>query len=343
MCVVARSSCPGVHYTHPWWIASRRLVEHLGHSWVHLDELPHEPPGWFFEPRLGNQKQVSGTMPTRSALFHYVPGGYMRYLHFVSSQACTCAVSAAEVKDALELVAVGVYSPTRRLARLDEKQIEATWGAELSRFRFLQASGRDHTGVAADVARMRELLEAFPDAGWLLLLPVEHYVVPANFALRVRALERRPDARSVMVSGPGARVSADGFDVVEYEDGALLVGRDLATTIMEFAEPLSGGVFPLGRRYGDRGIFAWARTLSRVTVLQDPGLVRRLPDPAEEDVAGCPATFPMDPDLADLKPEFTLSEGDSVIHVTKFLLQATRDKECAVEESDGRGMGSHPR
>lgn len=126
-------------------------------------------------------------------------------------------------------------------------------------------------------------------------------------------------------------------------DGALLAGKDLVETILYFGESLAGGVFPARRQPGDRYLVEWARTLSPATVVQDEGLVRRLPGPPraaqaneqgqqEGYVVGCPATFPMEPDLADLKPEFTMSEGDAVMSVTDFLLRASAEKtSCAAE------------
>ena len=348
-------------------------MEHVGHSWVHLDELPHEPPGYYFDARLGTPRGGAGSgmaIPERSALFHYVPGKYMHYLDFVSSRACTCDdLTVAETASVLSEVAIGVYSPTRRLSKLDEKRIEATWGkpggglAPRQR-RMLTASGRDHAGVRGDVARLRELSEAFPDAEWLLLLPVEHYLVAANLAARVRELEtdKSPGRRGLMVYGPpgDAAVAAaaaerrrrrsDGVDEDEENaenvpgEGALLVGKDLVETIVYYGESLAGGVFPARRQPGDRYLVEWARTLSPVTVVQDEGFVRRLPGPpraassrTEEEVEegyviGCPATFPMEPDLADLKPEFTMSEGDAVMSVTGFLLRASVEKtSCAAE------------
>lgn len=256
----------------------------------------------------------------------------MYYLHFVSSQACTCAFVPGGMDTALGEVAVGVYSTTRRLSKLDDRHIAATWGRELPTYRRLEASGRDTAGLKGDVDRLRELVDAFPEAGWFLLLPVEHYVVPANLALRIQKLDARKGGRRVMLSGPGGRLAEDGLSFVEFEEGALLVGHDLAVDILSFGNSLAGGVFPLGQRPGDREIFAWARTLSRLTAIQDPGLVRRLPAVGEEGVIGCPATFPLDPDLADLKPEFTISEEESVIHTTKFLLGAVPDRQCFTKE-----------
>eukprot|EP00752_Nemacystus_decipiens_P016333 g14608.t1 len=353
-------------------IAFQKLVENIGHSWVHLDELPHEPPGYYFDARLGTPRGGPGggmAIPERSALFHYVPGKYMHYLDFVSSRACTCGdLTTAETAAALSEVAIGIYSPTRRLSKLDEKRIEATWGKPGAGLvprqrRMLAASGREHAGVRGDLARLRELSEAFPDAGWLLLLPVEHYLVAANLAARVRELDadRSPGRRGVIVYGPpgGAAAAAAAAErrrrrrdgVAEGEEnaenvpgeGALLVGKDLVETIMYFGESLAGGVFPARRQPGDRFLVEWARTLSPVTVVQDEGFVRRLPAPPRADhgaeeveeegyVVGCPATFPMEPDLADLKPEFTVSEGDAVMSVTAFLLRASAEKtSCAAE------------
>lgn len=348
----------------------RRLVEHVGHSWVHLDELPHEPPGYYFDPRLGTPRGGAGggmAIPERSALFHYVPGRYMHYLDFVSSRACACGdLTAAETAAALSEVAIGVYSPTRRLSKLDEKRIESAWGkpggglAPRQR-RMLAASGREHAGVRGDLARLRELSQAFPDAGWLLLLPVEHYLVPENLAARVRKLDadKSPGRRGLLVYGPPGDAAAaaaaaerrrrsDEFPEDEENaenipgEGALLVGKDLVETILFFGEGLAGGVFPARRQPGDRYLVEWARSLSPATVVQDEGFVRRLPGPpraAHDDeereeegyVVGCPATFPMEPDLADLKPEFTMSEGDAVMSVTGFLLRASAKKSCAAE------------
>lgn len=364
---------PPLQYINPHY---RRLVEHVGHSWVHLDELPHEPPGYYFDPRLGTPRGGAGgggmAIPERSALFHYVPGKYMHYLDFVSSRACTCGdLTAAETTAALSEVAVGVYSPTRRLSKLDEKRIESAWGKQGAGLaprqrRMLAASGREHAGVRGDLARLRELSEAFPDAGWLLLLPVEHYLVAANLAARVRELDadKSPGRRGLMVYGPPGDASAaaaaaerrrqsDEFPEDEENaenvpgEGALLVGKDLVETILFFGESLAGGVFPAQRQPGDRYLVEWARTLSPVTVVQDEGFVRRLPGPSraargteEEEkeegekgyAVGCPATFPMEPDLADLKPEFTMSEGDAVMSVTAFLLRASAEKKtCATE------------
>lgn len=348
---------------------TNRLVEHVGHSWVHLDELPHEPPGYYFDPRLGTPRRGGEMIPDRSALFHYVPGKYMHYLDFVSSRACTCGdLTAAETATALSEVAIGIYSATRRLSKLDEKRIEASWGkpgggVPPHRRRMLAASGREHAGVRGDLARLEELSQAFPDAGWLLLLPVEHYLVAANLAVRIRKLDedKSPGRRGLLVYGtPGnAAVAAaaaerrrkgDGGFAADEEnaeslpgEGALLVGKDLAETISYFGPGLAGGVYPARRQPGDRYLVEWARTLSAVTVVQDAGFVRRLPAPqaagaggeeteGERDVVGCPATFPMEPDLADLKPEFTMSEGDAVMAVTGFLLGAASGKErCTAE------------
>ncbi|CAM9636380.1 unnamed protein product [Scytosiphon promiscuus] len=353
-------------------IAFQKLVENVGHTWVHLDELPHEPPGYYFDPRLGVPKGSGGggaaTIPERSALFHYVPGKYMHYLDFVSHRVCTCGdLNAAQTAAALSEVAVGVYSPSRRLSKLDEKRIEATWGRQgggvpSHRRMMLAASGREHAGVRGDLARLQELSEAFPHAGWLLLLPVEHYLVAANLAARISKLDadKSPGRRGLMVYGPpgdpaAAAAAAERWrwsedrSVREREnpedlvgEGALLVGRDLAETIFEFGESLAGGVFPAWRLPGDRFLVEWARTLSSLTVATDAGFVRRLPGPGtkgataageeEESAVGCPATFPMEPDLADLKPEFTMSEQDAVMAVTGFLLRApARKTSCAAE------------
>lgn len=317
-----------------------RLVESVGHSWVHLDELPHEPPGSYFASQPPFKR---ASIPARSALFHYVPGRYMHYLHFVSSQICTCTLETAELAAALSEVAVGVYSSRRRLSKLDEKRIAATWGQTIRNYRLLQASGKDAPGLRGDVERIRELVEAFPKAGWFMLLPVNHYVVPANLAVRIRKLDERKEegARGVMISGPGGRYRREEADsapgaFVDFEDGALLLGRDLATTVLKWGEALPGGIFPTHRRPGDREIYAWARTINRSTVLEDPGLVRGLPAMGEgaeggtggRGAVGCPATLPMEPDLADLKPEFTLSEGDAVMMVTQFLLHAVPENSC---------------
>lgn len=349
---------------------STRLVEHVGHTWIHLDELPHEPPGYYFDPRLNTPRgNGAAALPERSALFHYVPGRYMHYLDFVSHRACTCSdLTPEQISAALSEVAVGVYSPDRRLSKLDEKRIEATWGrpgagVPSHRRLMLAASGREHAGVRGDLARLRELSEAFPEAGWLLLLPVEHYLVAANLAARIVELDadKSPGRRGVMVHGPlgnpaeaaaaaERRRWSDDHREVEGEnpedligEGALLVGSDLAETIFQFGESLAGGVFPAWRVPGDRFLVEWARTLSSPTVITDAGFVRRLPGQgtgdalqgAEEEgesVVGCPATFPMEPDLADLKPEFTMSERDAVMAVTGFLLRApARETSCAVE------------
>lgn len=320
----------------------RRLVESINHEWVHLVELPHEPPGFYFDQRLGSPVGVG--LPARTALFHYVTGQYMHYLHFLSSQACTCELAQEDQTAALSNVAVGVYSTARRLSMLDERRIANTWGAGLQgRRAMLKASGKQYAGVSGDLARLRELMEAFPGAGWLLFLPVEHYVIPANLAVRIMRLEEKASSglaqgsRHMMVSGVyhqsdatggrrGGKNTCDKFS--SGEEGALLVGRDLAETILSFGESLAGGVFPTRHRGpADREIVAWARTLSRVTVLADAGLVWRLPTGLEGDV-GCPATFPMDPDLADLKSEFTMSEGQAVMAATHFLLRTTPEKDC---------------
>lgn len=335
---------------------------------MHLDELPHEPPGYYFDPRLGTPRGGAGAgmaIPERSALFHYVPGKYMYYLDFVSSRACTCGdLDAAEMAAALSEVAIGVYSPTRRLSKLDEKRIESTWGKQGAGLaprqrRMLAASGREHAGMRGDLTRLRELSLAFPDAAWLLLLPVEHYLVAANLAARVRELDadKSPGRRGLLVYGPPGDASAaaerrrrsDEFPEDEENaenvpgEGALLVGKDLLETILFFGESLAGGVFPARRQPGDRYLVEWARTLSPTTVVQDEGFIRRLPGPSrathgdeESDekgyVVGCPATFPMEPDLADLKPEFTMSEGDAVMSVTRFLLRASGQKtSCAAK------------
>lgn len=308
-----------------------RLVESVGHSWIHLEEFPHEPPGYYFDPRLGLPK--AGQLLQRSALFHYVPGGYMHYLHFLSSNACTCSVTPAESSAALGEVAIGVYSATRRLSKLDEKRIGNTWGNGVPQYALLKASGKGYPGVKGDVTRLHELREAFPDAPWLLLLPVEHFVVTANLAKRMRALEADnvPGKRALMVYG----LSVEGKSLRNGEstealpgDGALLVGEDLVKTIFDFEEPLIGGVFPYRQLPGDRGVVEFCRTISWPTVVEDPGFVRRLPGPEWTGDAGCPATFPMDPDLADLKPEFTMSEGDAAMAVAKFLLGTAGDREC---------------
>lgn len=313
-------------------------MEHVNHTWVHLAELPHEPPGYYFDSRTGVPKE--SWLPWRSALFHYVPGRYMHYLHFLSTQACTCAVAPGDVSAILDNVAVGVYSSTRRLAKLDLKRINATWGKGLQQRELLKASGREYGGIRGDLARLRELTKAFPEAGWLLLLPVEHYVVAANLALRIRELDGDSTAplgnyRAVMVYGPtgggqqgDAEENSQENSGMYVSEGALLVGRDLAETMLSFEENLSGGVFPTGRWPGGRGIVGWARTLSSVTVVDDAGFVVRLPGPAGEDDVGCPATFPMDPDLADLKPEFTLTESNAIMSVAEFLLRSTTETEC---------------
>eukprot|EP00904_Undaria_pinnatifida_P001249 jgi/Undpi1/11124/HiC_scaffold_30.g13422.m1 len=312
-------------------ISFQKLVESVGHSWIHLEEFPHEPPGYYFDPRLGLPK--AGQLLQRSALFHYVPGGYMHYLHFLSSNACTCSVTPAESSAALGEVAIGVYSATRRLSKLDEKRIGNTWGNGVPQYALLKASGKGYPGVKGDVTRLHELREAFPDAPWLLLLPVEHFVVTANLAKRMRALEADnvPGKRALMVYG----LSVEGKSLRNGEstealpgDGALLVGEDLVKTIFDFEEPLIGGVFPYRQLPGDRGVVEFCRTISWPTVVEDPGFVRRLPGPEWTGDAGCPATFPMDPDLADLKPEFTMSEGDAAMAVAKFLLGTAGDREC---------------
>lgn len=314
-----------------------RLVEHIDHSWVHLDELPHEPPGFYFDARLGMAK--ADVLPERSALFHYVPGQYMHYLHFVSSHACTCALTDTEVSAALADVAVGVYSPFRRLSKLDERRVSATWGKRIPQRQMLAASGKEYVGVRGDLARLRELAGAFPDANWYLLLPVEHYVVAANLAVRIRKLEAEPapGRRGVIVYGSSitrrrGEIERNGEN--SPSDGALLVGTDLTDTIFYFGEGLSGGVFPMGWKPGDRGIVEWARTLNSMTVVQDEGFVRRLPGPEWKEDVGCPATFPMDPDLADLKPEFIISEGDAVMSVTGYLLRTSAEKKCAAQLKD---------
>lgn len=323
----------------------RRLVEHINHDWIHLDELPHEPPGFYFDPRLG-KPAAGGGITERAALFHYVPGQYMHYLHFVSSQACTCELTPARQAAALSNVAVGVYSTKRRLSTLDERRIANAWGAGLKgRRAMLQASGREYAGVKGDMARLRELMEAFPAAGWLLFLPVEHYVVPANLAVRIKRLEDKVSgglpqgSTHMMISGVydqpdatderrrGGKNTCDRFS--SGEEGAFIVGRDLAETILSFEESVAGGVFPTRHRGpADREVVAWARTLSRHTVLEDAGLVWRLPTAGSGDEVGCPATFPMDPDLADLKSEFTVSEGQAVMAVTQFLLRTSPEKVC---------------
>lgn len=325
----------------PGNLPAKRLVEAQGHTWVHLDELPHEPPGYYFDPHFARPKGAA--IPARSALFHYVPGRYMYYLHFVSSQACTCALTPAERTAALSQVAVGVYSPRRRLSKLDSKRIAATWGQAIEKYVLLKTSGVDCSGIKGDVDRIQELVKAFPNAEWFLLLPVEHYVVPANLAVRIRKLqEQSPEqgGRGVMISGPGGRVrqesegAAVAGNFLEFEEGALLMGRNLAEMILSLAEGISGGVFPTFRRPGDREIFAWARTINRSTVLEDSGFLRRFSgfgEPREVGLhVGCPAVFPMTPDLADLKPEFTMSEADAVLPVTKFLLDASPEKTCSV-------------
>lgn len=277
----------------------------------------------------------------------------MHFLHFLSSQACTCSISPEDMTSALAEVAVGVYSTGRRLSKLDDKRIAATWGRSLPNRRLLASSGAAADGDASsvpagrgmrgDVRRIQELVEAFPEAGWYLLLPVNHYVVPENLAVRIRKLDERREegARGLMISGPGVlrRSSEEQNNIgsvsdgalVEFEDGALLLGRDLAAMILEWRQGLSGGIFPTFRRPGDRDIYAWARTINRATVLEDSGFVRRLPrgrGPGDVVAGGCPAAFPLEPDLADLKPEFTMSEGDGVMMVSQFLLQAAPQRAC---------------
>lgn len=170
------------------------------------------------------------------------------------------------------------------------------------------------------------------------------YGPPGDPAVVAAAAERRQ--RGVETA---ERAEENPEDLVG--DGALLVGGELAKTIFDFGESLTGGVFPAWRLPGDRFLVEWARTLSSVTVIQDAGFVRRLPGPpgddgaasgqgaaaaakgeGGEDAAGCPATFPMEPDLADLKPEFTMSEQDAVMAVTGFLLRASaRETSCVAE------------
>lgn len=260
----------------------------------------------------------------------------MHYLHFVSSQACTC-VFRADDNEALKRVAVGVYSSTRRLSKLDEKRIASTWGKEVPLRANLVSSGRDFVGVKGDIARLHELANAFPQAGWLLLLPVEHYLVPANLAVRIKELDADSSAgRGVIVHGPSSVEGSLKESEVFVGEGAILVGMDLTNTIFQFEAGLLGGMFPFAFGKNDRGIEAWARTLSSMTVLQDAGFIRKISsslqrnDGVEFEGMGCPATFPMEPDLSDLKPEFTLSEGEAVMPITRYLLQATSDMECAV-------------
>lgn len=276
----------------------------------------------------------------RTALFHYVPGQYMHYLHFVSSQACTCALPPAEVRSALANVAMGVYHPVRRLSKLDENQINATWGNTVPRYQLLRASGRNFGGIKGDLARLRELTEAFPEADWLLLLPVDHFVIAKNLALRIKELNKNATPlgsnQGTMVYGPPPVADRQGeLEKLEEpagslsSEGSLLLSRDLARTIFSFEKGLAEEVFPAWWLPGDRSIVAWTRTLPAVTVIEDSGLIRWLPGPAEGEHVRCPATFPMDPDLADLKPEFTKTESEAIMSVTYFLLQSTTEKECA--------------
>lgn len=257
----------------------------------------------------------------------------MHYLHFLSSNACTCSLTPSESSAALAEVAVGVYSAVRRLSKLDEKRIGNTWGKGVPQRVLLKASGRAYSGVKGDVARLHELREAFPDARWLLLLPVEHFLVAANLAARVKALEADdvPGKRGLMVYGlPVEGKSMRNGETAEGlpGEGALLVGEELVKTIFNLEASLIGGVFPYRRLPGDRGIVEWSRTISWPTVVEDAGFVRRLPGPDWTEGAECPATFPMDPDLADLKPEFTMSEGDAAMAVAGFLLRTATEKEC---------------
>lgn len=257
----------------------------------------------------------------------------MHYLHFLSSNACTCSLTPSESSAALAEVAVGVYSAVRRLSKLDEKRIGNTWGKGVPQRVLLKASGRAYNGVKGDVARLHELREAFPDAPWLLLLPVEHYLVAANLATRVKALEADnvPGKRGLMVYGlPVEGKSMRNGETAEGlpGEGALLVGEELMKTIFNLEASLVGGVFPYRRLPGDRGIVEWSRTISWPTVVEDAGFIRRLPGPEWTEGAGCPVTFPMEPDLADLKPEFTMSEGDAAMAVAEFLLRTATEKEC---------------
>ena len=265
----------------------------------------------------------------------------MYYLHFTSSQACTCALGPQD--GVLGRVAVGVYSSSRRLSKLDEKRIASTWGKDVPQRMNLASSGKDFMGLKGDVARLHELADAFPKAGWLLLLPVDHYLVAANLAARIRKLDVDSSAgRGVMVHGPPVNHNRWGGAVdythteTYFGEGSLLVGKELTNTIFRFEAGLLGGLYPFAIGPNDRGIEAWARTLSSMTVLEDAGFVRQffLPNTGHQasmdwqEGMVCPATFPMDPDLSGLKPEFTLSEGEAVMPVTRYLLQATSDSEC---------------
>lgn len=325
---------------------------------MHLDELPHEPPGYYFDGRPGVPK--AGGIPDRSALFHYVPGQYMHYLHFASSQACTCALPPVDVTSALSSVAIGVYSVSRRLSKLDEKRISTSWGKGVRHRTLLKASGRESIGMRGDLARLEELLQAFPTVSWLVLVPVDHFVVAANLAVRIRELDRATVTtkmfgarKNVMVCGmPPANLSGntgsglredrkhpfDYYSSSWEQEGAMLVSRELASLLSSSRiSSVSEGFLRDYFAGGDRQICAFARTLSSATVYDDAGLVGRLPGADQaDDAVGCPATFPMDPDLADLKPEFTMSEGNAVSPVTDFLLRATPEKECVSQIESGR-------
>ncbi|CAM9359645.1 unnamed protein product [Discosporangium mesarthrocarpum] len=344
-------------------IAFQRLVEHHNYSWVHLPQLMHEPPGYYFLNKKNTQSSVQSSPPPRPGLFHYVPGMYMHYLHFLTSGACVCGVGGQARGRVLKNVAVGIYSTSRRLSKLDEMSVLHSWGKDIPHVLLRESTSAavqgawgwirgGELGGVAGIGHLLELRKNFPHAKWLVMVPVDHFVVTANLAVRVVQLESRKHGEQVLITGRdgGGRAGGWGFN----PSGGLLLGAGLVDMLLRGTEDPGDG----GDRVweaDDEGVLGRAMRVAPASVFEDDGFLARLPlfsagerGETERRVRAwvgtdegvrvlpssdllCPATFPMAPDVADLKPEFTLSESGSVLRLTEYLLTSRPPQECIAE------------
>ncbi|CAM9443080.1 unnamed protein product [Phaeothamnion confervicola] len=327
-------------------LAFQRMVETHGggggvwqHRFIHLEELLHEPPGFYFNakgpPRPGAAAGAGIRVP-RGALFHYVPGAYMYYLDFVAAAVCTCESTAVAASELASVVA-GVYSTDHRLSRLELARITSSWGASMD-FRPLLPR-RQSTALQ----RLRALRAAVPTAAWLLFVPVGSYVVSANVAARLEALRENSVANHHAKGGGG-----DSAEVCLYGDeagdGGVLLSAVLADRLL--ATDAAAGVESSA---ADTGLPALVHAVAPAALLADDGFMASLPawSPetavthrrgegggtgvgSEKKSAVCPVTFPMTPDLADLKIEFAFSEDSNVMAVTRYLLESVPRRQCGV-------------
>ena len=231
-------------------------------------------------------------------------------------------------------VVVALYaSGGRRVSKLDELRLRHSWGSSMP-YVIVDGTAPALSRVLAAASAPRSTNGSRPiaNAEWVLLVDISQFVVRGNVL-----------ARAALFDGASAEVCFANFDAGDESDRGDVLGggvllsaallRRLGQGSLGNAVPLLEAVRVLSPRalIADSGFVtkSWRRasTLSPTTQME----VHSVPEGGVASSTQPPealATFPLDADVSDLKPEFSFSEGNAIVGITTWLLRTVPSTHC---------------